>query len=116
MNDGSLDELVALYRQSAREQSTPSADARILAAAERAGKRHTPPAWQIGLATAAALLLMLAMHQDTPHPVNTSAHAALAVPASTGDDSTAAYLMQMDVVHTSSPVAQYLTSDDPQTP
>jgi predicted naringenin-chalcone synthase len=111
MNDDSLDELAALYRQNAREQSTPSVDACILAAAEHANKRRRLPAWHLGLATAAAVLLMLTMHLGTQRSASPPAHA---IPIATESDSTAAYLMQMDVLHASSPVAQYLTSDDPE--
>jgi predicted naringenin-chalcone synthase len=112
MNNDPLDEWGALYRQSAREQSAPSVDARILAAAELATRRRRPPAWSIGLATAAALLLMLAMHLYNPRPGNEPV--AHATAATVSDDGTAAYLMQMDVGHPTSPVAQYLMSDDPQ--
>jgi hypothetical protein len=112
MKNDSLDECVALYRQIAREQSSPTVDARILAAAELATRRRRLPAWPIGLATAAALLLMFAMHLSTPRTSNEPAHAT---PVTASDDGTADYLMQMDVVHpSSSPVAQYLMSDDPQ--
>jgi hypothetical protein len=112
MNRDPLDELVALYHQSAREQSTPSADARILTAAEQASRRHWMPAWSIGLATAAALLLIFTLHVGTPQPHGAPAH----VPAATiVNDDTTAYLMQMDVTHPSSPVAQYLLSAHSQT-
>jgi hypothetical protein len=111
MNDDSLDQWVALYRQSAREQSAPSMDARILAAAEHAKRRRRTQALPLGLATAAALLLMLAMHLGTVRPSNESARVK---PVPAEDDGTSAYLMQMDVVHASSPVAQYLNSGDPQ--
>jgi hypothetical protein len=112
MKDDSLDEWVALYRQSAREQSAPSVDARILAAAEQASQRRRWPAWPIGLATAAALLLMFAMHPGTSDPRGNAAHAT---PSIGRNDDTASYLMQMDVTHPDSPVAQYLLSPHSQT-
>jgi hypothetical protein len=102
------DPLMRLYRHAARERSPSSADARILAAAERASKRRYWPMLPMSLAAAAVLALVLTLHTNTPH-THQPATPSLGNPAYM-DSSTAIYLMQMDVTHASSPTAQYLTS------
>lgn len=108
MNDDSLDQLVTLYRQHAREQSPSAADARILAAAELANKHRYRPALPLGLAAAAllAVTLSITMHTKTPNSTGLATHNATTLRAK--DDATRAYLMQMDVLQASSPTAQYL--------
>jgi hypothetical protein len=108
MKDDPLDQLVNLYRQGARERSASSIDARILAAAEHASKRRSRPVLPISLAAAAVLALVLAMRAGTPSSPPPAAQ-SFGKPAYM-ESSTTAYLMQMDVTHTSSPAAQYLTS------
>jgi hypothetical protein len=107
MSDNEHDDLVALYRQAAGERPSPSTDARILAAAERAHKRRYGFTWSAGLAAAAILILIASAHFSTPNPPAPTAHGSH---KATYTDSTSLYLMQMDVDHLSSPVAQYLTS------
>ncbi|GLQ97231.1 hypothetical protein [Dyella mobilis] len=107
MTDHLKDELVDLYRQAARERSSSSIDARILDAAERASKRRGRFTWPVGLAAAAALVLLVGTHWHAIDPSPSAAH----LPRSAAyTDSTSIYLMQMDVEHVSSPVAQYLTA------
>jgi len=85
VNDEAFDELVALYRQSANETAPRRLDARVLrAAATRSAARRAWP-W-LGLACAASLALWLGTHYASRSP-----GAALA------DETTRAYLLQMDI-------------------
>lgn len=89
MNDDALDELIALYRQSANETAPRRMDARVLRALEsQASARRVRQAWPwLGLALAASCALWLLAHHATP-----ARHApALA------DDPTGTYLLHMDV-------------------
>jgi hypothetical protein len=85
MNDETLDELVALYRQSANETAPRRLDARVLrAAATRSAAGRAWP-W-LGLAFAASLALWLSMH-----------YVARPSGAAMSDETTRAYLLQMDI-------------------
>jgi hypothetical protein len=108
MTNETPDDVVALYRRVARERSSSSIDAHILAAAERADKRCRGFAWPIGLAAAATLVLAAGLHWQAP---NAPTPGAQPPQKPVYADGTASYLMQMDVYHLSSPVAQYLTSN-----
>lgn len=87
MNDDALDELVALYRQSANETAPRRVDARVLRAVEaHASAQHRRWPW-LGLAVAASVALWLAVYHATPMRGSPA-------PA---DDPTALYLLHMDV-------------------
>lgn len=111
MNDESLDDLVALYRQGARERTTPRVDGLVLALAERAARRRRVTAWSVRLvtATAAAVVLSLALHAMRARPV-TVAEGESPVPG-LRDVSTRAYLQRMDVTPGASTTQQYLMVD-----
>lgn len=108
MNDESLDDLVALYRQGARERTSPHIDGFVLAQAERVARRRRLGAWSVRLVTAAAaaVVLSLAFHAMSARPL-APAERASAAPGLT-DDSTRAYLQHMDVMPGASATQQYL--------
>lgn len=108
MNDESLDDLIALYRQGARERTSPQLDGRVLAEAARAARRRRLGAWSVRLvtATAAALVLSLALYVVRTRPVAVST-AEPALPGLT-DGSTRTYLQHMDVMPGASATRQYL--------
>jgi hypothetical protein len=121
MSKEPLDELIALYRQSAREAPSARIDMRVLSLAERASRRRLKShAWPwIGAALAASLMLWLggyrAMHSppsalSTPSVGEPSAGKMPSVPI---EDGTRAYLLHMDIVPPPSPTAQYLLSQNP---
>jgi hypothetical protein len=107
MNDELLDDLIMLYRQGARERTSPRVDRLLLAQAERAAK-HRLSAWSVRLVTAAAamVVLSLAFHAMSARPI-APVESASTAPGGT-DDSTRAYLQHMDVMPGASATQQYL--------
>jgi hypothetical protein len=108
MNDESLDDLMGLYRQGARERTSPHVDGLVLAEAERAARRRRVSRWSMRLltATAAAAVLSLAFHAMGARPM--APVAAAPVSTEVNDDATRAYLQRMDVMPGSSGTQQYL--------
>ncbi len=107
MNDESLDDLMGLYRQGARERTSPHVDGLVLAEAERVARHRRVTRWSVRLvtATAAAAVLSLAFHAMGAPPMPQ----VVATPAAgLTDDSTRAYLQRMDVMPGSSATRQYL--------
>lgn len=104
MNDDALDELVALYRQSANETAPRRMDARVLRAVEsHASARRMRHAWPwLGLALAASCAMWLAAHHATP----TRQAPTLA------DDPTGAYLLHMDVTPPNARRGAYASRSD----
>ncbi|NII74458.1 hypothetical protein FHW84_003048 [Dyella sp. SG562] len=86
-NDDVLDELVALYRQSANETAPRRVDAKVLRAAE-ARRLHRAWPW-LGLAMAASFALWLMVFHAMPMPP--------APPVQAHHDATATYLLHMDI-------------------
>lgn len=92
MSDESVDDLVALYRQSAREAPPPRVDAHILRTAERA--RHVW-SWRAAAALVASLSLGAVYHVlRAPQQASPAVAGAY---AGYEEGQIAAYLMSMDV-------------------
>lgn len=109
MNDDSIDDLVALYRRSAREAPAPRVDAHILRVAWRTHGARNAWIWRAA-ALAASILIGIVYYVLRVPP---SLPSPLTVDAGAGYDEgrIAAYLMRMDVGPPRSPVAQYLLAD-----
>lgn len=113
MKEDAIDELLQLYRQSAREAPSAEVDARILHAADVRAKGHQrfrQLLWP--LAAAASVLLWASLHGV---PQDAQGAAGELVPGY-GAGRIRAELLQMDVKPPSSDVAHYLmgTAIDPR--
>jgi len=104
MNDDSLDELVALYRQSANETAPRRVDARVFRAVEtQASRGRLRRAWPwLGLAMAASFAMWLGVYHATP----------MRGAAALGDDPTSLYLLHMDVTPPASRRDVYASRSD----
>ena len=85
MNDDVLDELVALYRQSANETAPRRVDAKVLRAAD-ARRMHRALPW-LGLTMAASIALWATVYHAMPMPA-----------ASAPVDTTSSYLLHMNLM------------------
>lgn len=96
MNDPVLDELVALYRQSAHELAPARVDARVLRAAGRTQLLpHARDAWPwLGLALAASATMWLMVFHATP----------IIEPPSLISSPTGSYMLHMSIMPPVSPV------------
>jgi len=84
-NDDVLDELVALYRQSANETAPRRMDAKVWRAAATARRMHRALPW-LGMAIAASFALWLMVYRAMPMPDPQAHHNA-----------TRTYLLHMDI-------------------
>lgn len=114
MSNESLDELISLYRQGAREASSAQADERILQLAAHSGSRQrTAVAWRWLGAVAAVMVLWLTIHAVMPHPpaiVTATVVTGRIAPGAT-EDALRFGLLQMDITPAPTPVAQYLIDE-----
>ncbi|MBO9662677.1 hypothetical protein [Dokdonella sp.] len=105
MNDDSIDDLVALYRRSAREAPAARVDAHILRTAARTHAARGAWIWKAAALAASVLIgIVCYVLRVSPPPPPPMASAA----AGYDEGRIAAYLMRMDVGPPRSPVAQYL--------
>lgn len=104
MNDDSIDDLVALYRRSAREAPAPRVDAHILRTASRMHAVRGAWIWKAAALAAGVLVGIVCYVLRVPSPPPQMASA----PAGYDEGRIAAYLMRMDLGPPRSPVAQYL--------
>ncbi len=110
MSDDSMDDLIALYRNAAREAPRPKMDAKILQLAETRSpsrRRSQQRAWT-AVAVAACALLWFAGHRAAlpfSSPTQTSTHS---VAPGYLDGRNRTYLMTMDITPPHSPTAQFL--------
>ncbi len=111
MSDDSIDDLVALYRRSAREAPAPRVDAHILRVASRTQRARNAWLWKAAALAAGVLAGVVGYVLRMPAPLPQAATVA----AGYDDGRIAAYLMRMDVDPPRSPVAQYLLSDASRT-
>jgi hypothetical protein len=107
VSDDSIDDLVALYRRSAREAPAPRVDAHILRVAWRAQRARNAWFWKAAALAASVLAGAVCYVLRMPAPLPP----ATAVAAGYDDGRIAAYLMRMDVDPPRSPIARYLLSD-----
>ncbi|MDR3444211.1 MULTISPECIES: hypothetical protein [unclassified Dyella] len=107
-NDG-MDELLSIYRCTAREAPPPLVDARILRAADRVATMRRIGHRAVWPLAAAALLLIWVVASGPPHAAN------LPLTANAGLDAgrTRAELLRMDVMPPPSDLDRFLMSTTP---
>ena len=111
MNDDSIDDLVALYRRTAREAPAPRVDAHILRTASRTHAMRGAWLWKAAALAAGMLIGVVCYVLRVPSP---SAQVA-GIADGYDEGRIAAYLMRMDVGPPRSPVAQYLLAHPSRT-
>nr|WP_199041966.1 hypothetical protein [Dyella sp. ASV24] len=109
MSDDAMDELLSIYRRTAREVPQPLADARILRAADRVATMRRIGHRAVWPLAAAALLLVWVVANRPPHAVD------LPLTANAGLDAgrTRAELLRMDVMPPPSDLDRFLLSTSP---
>lgn len=109
MSDDAMDELLSIYRRTAREGPTPLADARILRAADRVATVRRIGHRAVWPLAAAALLLVWVVASRPPHAAN------LSLTANAGLDAgrTRAELVRMDVTPPPSDLDRFLLNTTP---
>lgn len=98
-HDDALDELVALYRQSANETAPRRVDAKVLRAVEAyASRGRVRRAWPwLGLAMAASFAMWLAVYHAMPMQSGPIQSGPMHSAPTFADDPTGFYLLHMDV-------------------